>query len=381
MGSLQQSNKNDNNSPYHIYYSLDAINNETTGNNRPQFFSITETRNSPYLSYPNDYFMSVVRFSLQTPSLPVFIPAILLGQIDVDETAYSITMEYNGFEFKKHIKYVPADLTQPIPNPPLTSQDLTSKYYYVYSYQQWVRMVNTAFTDCFAGLLALTPLPTANPPFMEFNIDSQLAIINADELGYNQALPIPIKIFFNTALYTLYNSFQFNRLGYGNTTNGKNFQLDVYNSNGLNVINLPTYNALQMYQESLTTGLLNPVQSIVFTTGLFPIVPENVSIPKIWNSDTSFKNNGNNANISPVITDFQVPWSAVNQYRQTIEYQPAGEYRLVDLYGTSPLQAIEISVFWKDIYANLHPFELESGCSSSIKIMFRRKDYNNVPAM
>ena len=122
-----------------------------------------------------------------------------------------------------------------------------------------------------------------------------------------------------------------------------------------------------MYQESLTTGLLNPIQSIVFTTGLFPIVPENVSIPKIWNSDTSFKNNGNNANISPVITDFQVPWSAVNQYRQTIEYQPAGEYRLVDLYGTSPLQAIEISVFWKDIYANLHPFELESGCSSSIK--------------
>ena len=165
--------------------------------------------------------MSVVRFSLQTPSLPVFIPAILLGQIDVDETAYSITMEYNGFEFKKNIKYVPADLTQPIPNPPLTSQDLTSKYYYVFSYQQWIRMINTAFTDCFAGLLALTPLPTANPPFMEFNIDSQLAIINADELGYNQALPIPIKIFFNTALHTLYNSFQFNRLGYGNTTNGK----------------------------------------------------------------------------------------------------------------------------------------------------------------
>ena len=117
-------------------------------------------------------------------------------------------------------------------------------------------------------------------------------------------------------------------------------------------------------------------KNITFTTGLFPIYSENVSLPKIFNSTTNFSNNGTNNNISPIITDFVVPWSAVNQYRQTIEYNPSGEYRLVDMFGSSPLDTIQIQVYWKDIYGNLHPFEVASGCSSSIKLMFRRKDFN-----
>jgi hypothetical protein len=374
--SIQQLNKDNTANPFHIYYNLDLVNNETTGNNTPQIFSMTETRNSPFLMYPENYFMSVIRFQLMTPSLPVFIPAILLGQLDVNKTTYSITMTFGGFEFRQYIDYVPSDLTQPTPTPPLQAQDLQSKYYYIFSYQQWTRMFNKALQDCFNGLLAQTPLPTANAPFVEFDINNQVCIINADELAYNTSLPGQINIYFNTALATLYNNFPLQKLGFGNLTNGKNFLLEVLNINNTNVLVLPTYNALQTYQEGTTTGIMNPIQNITFTTGLFPIYSENVSLPKIFNSTTNFSNNGTNNNISPIITDFVVPWSAVNQYRQTVEYTPSGEYRLVDMFGSSPLDTIQIQVYWKDIYGNLHPFEVESGCSSSIKLMFRRKDFN-----
>jgi hypothetical protein len=363
--------------PTHVYYNLDLVNNETTGISVPQIFSLIETRNSPYLYIPEEYYMSVIRFQLQTPSLPVFIPAILLGQIDVNKTAYSITMTFGGFSFQQYIQYIPADNSQPIPSPPLQAQDLTSKYYYIYSYQQWVRMVNKAFEDCRAGLASLVALPTPNPPFMEMDLNTQKCLINADEVGYNTALT-QIKIFFNTAFATLYNNFPLQKIGYGITgsvVDGKNFLLEVLNIQNSNILNLPTYNALQVYQEGTTTGLLNPIQSIVFQTGQFPINSENVGVPKLFNSDTFFNTNNNNNLIAPIITDFVVPWSETNQYRQTVEYQPSGEYRLVDMFGRKPLDSIQISVFWKDLYGNLIPFEVSPGCGGSIKLMFRKKSY------
>jgi hypothetical protein len=51
---------------------------------------------------------------------------------------------------------------------------------------------------------------------------------------------------------------------------------------------------------------------------------------------------------------------------------------LVDLYGESPANQVDIQVYWKDQYGLIHPFYLASGCSGSLKLMFRRKDYNDV---
>jgi hypothetical protein len=76
--------------PTHVYLNLDVVNNSTT-TAQPLVFN--ETRNMPFLSNSENYFCSVVRFTLQTSnSLPVFIPDILTGQSDVNTTVYAITM-------------------------------------------------------------------------------------------------------------------------------------------------------------------------------------------------------------------------------------------------------------------------------------------------
>jgi hypothetical protein len=379
--SLQQKSSLDSTQPYHVYYDLDIINNDTTGLSPPPNLAFNEVRNSPYLMSPENYFMSVVRFSLQTPSLPNFIPQVMLGQSDPLKTIYSITLTYKTYEYQQFVYYIANDVSAPTPAPPLDFQDLTSSFYFIYTYQQWIEMVNVAFVSAFNGLKALVvaasdTLPSNNPPFLEFDPQQLICIIDCDEEGYDRSIVNPIKIYMNSPMFTLFSSFPSVQYGYTGITNGKNTKLVVYNNNGTNILNLPTYNAIQMYQEGSTCGLWNPVSAIVFTTALLPVIPSLVSVPKIFGSQANLFNIGNNANLAPVLTDFIVPFSPGNTYKPTIEYTPSGEYRLLGMYGTSPLASIEVSVFWKDIFGVLHPFKLNSGCSATLKIMFRRKDFN-----
>ena len=41
-----------------------------------------------------------------------------------------------------------------------------------------------------------------------------------------------------------------------------------------------------------------------------------------------------------------------------IVYNPAAEYRLVDVHSSMNLNRIDLIVYWKDTFSNIHPFEL-----------------------
>lgn len=412
--SIQLRAKYDPNQAYHYYYDLDIINNNVSGEQQPVIFNFIEVRNQPYLYCPENYFMSIVRFSLQTPSLPKFIPTVLLGQSDPNKLVYAITLtntytppagsnvpQFSG-NVSANVIYVPYDLSQPTPKAPTTVQDFSSSYYYIYSYQEWILMINTAFETAITALktayatwnttntVAITAwnatpanannlIPTtltATAPFMEFDPYALNAILNGDNVWYNSNnnANTRINIYFNNAMYSLYNTFP------STTTllNGVYSNLMLMNSfNGFNLFTTSTLTYLQAFQEASTAVLLNPVSSVVFTTGLLPVNNELVSVPKS-NTVGGVSSGSGSSNIAPIITDFQVPFSALDQYIPNIQYTPSSEYRLVDMTGTSPLSAIQISVYWKDYYGNLIPFYLDAGCAGNIKIMFRRKDYANV---
>jgi hypothetical protein len=132
-----------------------------------------------------------------------------------------------------------------------------------------------------------------------------------------------------------------------------------------------------MYQEYPTSSLWNPINSLVFTTGTLPVAPTSVSAPVVFGTNTSaLTSGGNNSNISNQLTDFEVPVTEGWEYKPNVFYTPTAEYRFIDLLGNTPLNNIQISVFWKDAFGNLHPFYLNSGCNANIKCLFRRKDFN-----
>jgi hypothetical protein len=59
-----------------------------------------------------------------------------------------------------------------------------------------------------------------------------------------------------------------------------------------------------------------------------------------------------------------------------VVYNPGAEYRLIDMHSCMNLNKVDIIVYWKDTFGNIHPFELQPGCSANVKLMFRRKDFN-----
>lgn len=370
--SLQVKSKIDSSQPFHIYYDINMINNDVSGQQNPAPIIFNESRTNPYIASPENYFASVIRFSLQTPSLPVFIPMVELGQSDVNKTIYKVFLEFNGVKYEQVVMYQPSNLSLPPPMIPLTAQDISSRYYYVYTIQSWIDMVNKALLDCFNQIPS--PPVGSKAPVFQFNVQTSLLELYTT-IDYDNLTNGSISLYMNNSLYTLFDSFPKTIEQILNT--GPYYNKFKIRDTEFNQVNLGNYKLLTK-QETTTIGLLNPIKSIVFKAGMLPLSNELLAPPKLFGVNSTLFSNGNNSNISPILTDFQVAVSNLNTYKESIEYVPSGEYRLIDMFGNSPLGSLELSVFWQDSFGGLHILELQSGCSCTIKIMFRRKDFNAV---
>ena len=131
---------------------------------------------------------------------------------------------------------------------------------------------------------------------------------------------------------------------------------------------------VQMSQEVSSIAMWNPVASIIFASSLLPIQATQTSLPKdVGSSNNNITGSGNNSNLLSTITDFTIAVDGNNQYRPMIVYNPSAEYRLIDMNSAMNLNRIDIIVYWKDTFGNIHPFELHPGCSANIKLLFPKK--------
>lgn len=375
------------NLPNNIYYDANIINSDQSGNKPPPRLIFQDIRSLPILSSPELYQLSVVRFNLQTAnSLPVFIPNIQVNNYNSNLTTYSFTLTFYNIDDETYTSaqtfcsHIPANLNLPIPN--LTnSTDVRSPYYYVYSFNTIVEMFNDALAQAFttltevAGFAGVT-LPTTNPPFFEWDSDNQKFILNGDVVGFNDKNASHISIACNTALYTLISGFRADYNG-PDIYLGRNYVLRLSReTRGLNLFKIDnTYSVIQSYQEYSSGALFTPVSSIVFSTSLIPVLPSNVAKPTIFDGDGSLVSTGNNNNITSMITDFESQDNNGYGFQGILSYTPTAEYRMIDLNNSSSekLNNLDVSVYWKDQYSNLHPVYLLPGCSCNIKILFRKK--------
>jgi len=135
-----------------------------------------------------------------------------------------------------------------------------------------------------------------------------------------------------------------------------------------------TYSVIQLYQDYDCCSLFSPITSIVFSTLTLPVLPSNVARPVVINGDGSLTVSGINNNISAMLTDFRSDGSPY-AFNGVLSYLPQSEYRMIDLNNSSSerLNNIDISIYWKDSYGNLHPMYLNAGCHCDIKLLFRKK--------
>ena len=148
-------------------------------------------------------------------------------------------------------------------------------------------------------------------------------------------------------------------------------------SSTLNTVLITSTNSryISVPQELCTIGMWNPVASIAFTSTTLPVAQTLTGVPKQLTSSSDGMVGSGAPNVINILSDFEIPVSAVNQYRPEISYTPQAEYRLIDMYENSDLRKIDISVFWKDRFGNLNPFRLQPGCAASLKLLFRHKHF------
>ena len=210
-----------------LYFDL-LITNVDTIYKAPKPVYFNETRTTPYLYDPEQYEMSVVRFNLDTQTLPVIIPPIIpAGPLnnnypetpspngDPNKTLYAVSMTYGPYIVEEYVMFSPQDLSVDAPPPliPNQTQDNTNGYYNIYSFQYFISLINNTLNLCFTELLAKVlfnegTLPSSYAPVMLWDTETNKATIYADVLGYSPFLPpFPIKLFFNPALAQIFSTF------------------------------------------------------------------------------------------------------------------------------------------------------------------------------
>jgi hypothetical protein len=316
---------------------------QTDVNNRvPVKFYLNQSQ--PILKDTTNYKMSVVRFSLNTETLPIWIPQF--SDIETDTTIYSCTMELNGNYYQRYMQYVPQN------NNPIDADER----YYVYSYQYVMYLFNNMLTECLVGLNNIAPTGVSVAPKMRFDINTQLCSveINATQYGFNETGKI--NIYFNTSFYALLSTLPANII---NGSNGMDFQLNnsMCDDNTL------------LTQEYPTIELWNPISSIVFTTNLLPIY-NSVTAPIQVYEDGQLLNNNTNYHFLNILTDFVGNELNFTPY---VEYVPS-IYRYIDLKPGSSIRNIDINVYWMNRFnGTLKPLFLVPGGSCAMKLFMTKK--------
>jgi hypothetical protein len=136
----------------------------------------------------------------------------------------------------------------------------------------------------------------------------------------------------------------------------------------------PTYLVMTQNYNSTST-LWSPISSIVFSSTMIPIFPEQTGTPLTYGQGNNNTPTESSADFAPIITDIAIPVERADDYRGFLSYTPTGEYRLSSFTGSKiDLRNIDIQVFWKNrINSQLYPIGMFNLSSVSIKIMFRKK--------
>lgn len=359
------------------------------------------TKTDVILEKASDYYCSVIRFTIPLDETPLMICPIVPNQsLDRDLTPLIIGIQYNGVKYPINVTYFPQNIIDPKPVQNQITQVITP-YYYIYSYQSFLTMINIALGTTWVNAGLLTLLPGYLSPYFVLDPTTNLiSLITPKHFG--ETSPIgPLlgrpTIFMNSALRNYLDAFNLSFQGYDR---------GIYNDEFYFVLNMVTYPrpdmayyppgvqvptptdptvtrpAIPYYykytQEYSVLEYWSSLRKIIITTNAIPV--NNELVPSTGNSNNYLNINQNGVNVSyPILSDF-VPniTTAAGESRSIAYYIPTSQYRLIDLQSDSPLQTLDLRIYWQDRDGNLYPLPISLFQQASIKLAFVRKDlYKN----
>lgn len=349
-------------------------------NNQPIIANYIEEKSQSIINRADEYEVSVVRFSIPTTYIPLFLFEVQTGQPDINLGIYSITIRFGGVDYQRYVIFSPQDLGASIPPPPTTRQT-RSEYYFLYSYDYILSLFNTTLTNIVNDINTAFPASLVYTPYFELDEATGLiSLIISDEYYDTSGVA---EIYFNVPMTLLFEEYSGWYLP-DPPVNGKHFKLDtrynpqqacdVYGLTPPSAVaygNPPTVsNFMKITAEYQNYKLWFPMKSLEFTTNLLPVQYD------LQPSSTTASSIISNNVYRNIITDFEPIINSVGDTRNgSLQYYPQGPYRMVSLKGTHDIRKIQISVYWIDKFNNPYPIRIGYGESLSLKLLFRKKKY------
>jgi len=324
---------------------------------------------------PPQYNLSLPPFAPvgTTPGSFTGIIALINLQTDPDLTVYSVTLTTSGGgQAQVFLEWEPENLYAQTPPSPVAQQYLNTDYYYAYTYQTMIRMINTALDKAHTRLHG----GAGTAPYIYWDNGNQtMGTLTSPNVTDTRTLPPTFtlvnrnpgvdSIFFNASLEAMVGNFS----GvFTNADAGRTF-LFTY-------IQDPQTGYAVSNQQYPSVSSWSPVENLTVTSSLLPIVMEQCPPPgAVGSSAIDSLGNVVGGSFLPILCDDIPAITAPSDWRQQILYQPNAEYRMVSLTNTNaPIQNIDLQVWWRNRLDNqLYPLRLVNGSSITIKLLFRRK--------
>ena len=284
-----------------------------------------------YLSCPENYYISVIRFVLPN-SGPIF---------SFKDVTYQVKLKYQNSDYTQFLTYFKR------------SNSLTSEQP-VNSFQHFLIMINNALKDAYNLMVAANPgliLTISTKPYIIYDPFSKLFSLvvaqnyeNTVEISFNNNLNNFFKNSFDQISENNYHTFAITR-------SGNNSYVDLL---------APTIPSYIFTQEVPTLYQWYDMKRITFSSGTIPVSAEHVSTSRSDGSSISEK----------IVTDFA---PEISSDKSDFIYEPT-VYRLVDLNGSSPLNTFDITVRYITKSGEIMPYKILPGESATCKVGFFRKD-------
>lgn len=353
------SNKADN-----VYLNIVITNNVSSTDPYPKNIQAVydETLTQPILNIPSEYYASIIRFSMPLDTIPFFSFPVDRTQNNANISQLLVGVKVlAGNEFSSFVTYVPQNDTPPPTSggPNISYTQSLSQYYFIYSIQPFINMINTALNTAFVAAGS----PGGVAPFYVYDPITQLISLIVD----NAFLVAGAQIFLNSYLKNYLDSFVFTTLN--NIPNGafKYFH---------NLTPTP-------YGQTSPFRYQQEYNSLDLWFDIRKIVVQSSSLPGSEEASPNYdpgESQGTNGRVSysPIVTDFVISYNNINDVSSVLVMEPSPQYRLIDMNSNIPISRLNFSFYWLSKNGNLYPVLLSPNNSITMKIaFFKRSLYNN----
>lgn len=336
------------------------------------------TNSTPIVLKASDYYCSVLRFDIPLNTIPLMIMPIKEDQPDPLLTPFTIGISIGATNYPSPVLYESSGSAFKVP---ATNNNPTSEFYWVYTYQKLIGMVNRALAIAWLNSGLETLHSKLKAPYFFLNKTSGLISLIAPEplIILRNVLPPPPpdprpdppRIYMNEALLNYFDAF--NVFYYGvNLPDGRDTSFvleDVsapYYLNGESQMTTVPAKYYEFKQEYSVLSLWSDLRKILITSNTLPIAYEYTASGVSADTQT------------PILTDFVPQIDAQGQSRSIAYYQPLSQYRLVDLISDAPIQKVDLRIFWESVSGGIFPLILSQFQQVNIKLGFFHKSiYKN----